>query len=84
MNSLREHVEMQISFALSQGRPEMIWRDAEPEYFVIYERAKREHLRSLYTQRKRTTKRKFAASEMALPPAHVIAELRDSFVSANG
>jgi hypothetical protein len=50
LQDLRDLVLMQVTFALSIDNPEMVWRDAEPAYFLVYERVRREELRSRLAQ----------------------------------
>jgi hypothetical protein len=41
LSEVRDLVQMQISFAYEKGQPDMIWRDAEPEYWERFRQAQR-------------------------------------------
>lgn len=47
MKSLAELIEMQVSFAVSQGHPQSLWNPAPPKYWMIYH-SQRELMLSSY------------------------------------
>lgn len=44
LGELQELVMMQISFALQQDQPELIWKSAEPRFHDMWERGRRDTL----------------------------------------
>lgn len=75
---LRELVETQIRFALSKGKPEMIWKDAEAEYFHKLEAALHASLAALLGGHD-SEQDEAAATALPIPPAHVIDSLKSGF-----
>ncbi|MGD2113880.1 MAG: hypothetical protein PVG07_02435 [Acidobacteriota bacterium] len=87
LDDLRDLVDMQITFALSKGAPEMIWKDAGEEYWRKFERARKaQHARLLRALRgdRRKGEARLHAGGLEFPPPHVIAAQKDRFLPANG
>lgn len=76
MEELTELVRMQASFALQRGQPEMMFKDAEAQYFMIYERARREHLRHFYGN---GDLGEYRINGVPIPPAHMV----ETFIAAD-
>lgn len=76
---LRDLVLTQISFALSKGEPEMIWRDAEQEYWERFREAQRARL---ITQPEDLPE--LHAGSLRIPPLHEFTAQADRFSPANG
>ena len=86
---LEDSIQMQISFARFKGETNMIFHPAEPIYFSLFAQIRADHLASLASGRISTgdvqeTESEYAISGLAMPPAHVIAGLRDKFALADG
>ena len=82
LDDLRDLVLMQVSFALSQDKPEMIWKNAEPVYFQLYETARREEVLDAIQERKGSHSL-YQTGGLQVPPAHVIASHRRQFAQAD-
>lgn len=81
LSDLRELVFMQISFAVSKGQPEMIWKEAEGLFWERFRKVKRE--RFAQSIAKTVTESRHAGG-MFIPEPHVIAAQQDHFTRANG
>jgi predicted RNase H-like HicB family nuclease len=77
---LQELVEMQISFAVFQGSPEMIWKPAEPIWFSLFAQIRAD----FYRVTKTTEEETYQIAGMQIPPPHVIARMRPDSQSADG
>jgi hypothetical protein len=75
---LYELVIMQVEFAIGRSEHQMIWRDAEPEYWERFRHTQRANLLE------QTATSEFHATGLVLPPAHVIASRRSRYAVADG
>ena len=82
MADLNDSVRMQISFALERNQSELIWRDAEPRWFDLFNRARNERLHSLFNP-KRQNLDDYIAADIPIPTPHAIKSLNTRF-SQNG
>ena len=82
LDELTGIVNVQISFAIHKGEPELIWRPAEPIYWRLFDQARRERLQEFILS---STPRNpdYAVGGLPLPPPHVIAGLPE-FQRADG
>lgn len=83
LDDLRDLVFMQISFAHHKGQLEMIWKSAEESYWRQYREAQHDALRRLTENHPQAAPVSHAGG-LEIPPAHVIAALKDRFSLANG
>lgn len=58
---LKEHVEMQISFACFKNDPNLIWHPADPHYFQVFGQIREEKIKSFM-------KEEFSGYEVAAIP----------------
>ena len=79
LRDLSELALMQVEFALIKGQPQMIWRDAEPEYWGRFRQAQRAAVIG-----QKVTSPESHATGLVLPPPHVIASQRSRYAVANG
>lgn len=66
IRDLLDHVQMQVSFAVSQGKPELIDRPAEGKYWEMFSQLKRKALMDLATPSVKPQKRTSWASDIPL------------------
>jgi hypothetical protein len=78
LQELRELVDTQVAFALHKGQPEMIWRNAEAEYFDRFEAAWHDALAALVSGHN-PHQDESAVTALPIPPAHVIDNLKSTF-----
>jgi predicted RNase H-like HicB family nuclease len=78
MEELTEMIQMQVSFAMQTDKPEMMFKDAEPQYFKIYDQARREHLRNFYISGM-SPQDEFRIDGVPIPPAHMV----EQFIAAD-
>jgi len=78
MEELTELIQMQVSFAMQTGQPEMMFKDAEPQYFMVYEQARREYLRNFYSSGG-SLQGEFRIDGVPIPPAHMV----EKFIAAD-
>jgi hypothetical protein len=71
LRDLNDLVRMQMSFALQQGAPQMIYKPASPTYFEIFLRVRTEALQAL---RVKNRDEKFETRGLPIPPAFMIGE----------
>lgn len=82
LDDLRDLVLMQVSFALAKGKPEMIWKNAEPHYFQLYETERRgEFLDAI--QERTSSHSDYQTGGLQVPAARVIASLQRGFAQAD-
>ena len=78
-DELKDLVLMQISFALHQGKPEMIWRDADPVYFQHFADAVARQLNIVETRFIGTPDSNYDIKNLPYPSPQVIAQKRKEF-----
>lgn len=78
-DDLKDLVLMQISFALYQGKPEMIWRNADPVYFRHFAEAIAKQLDAIEAP---LPDSKYDIGFLPYPSPQVIQEKRKEFASA--
>lgn len=69
LKELIELVEMQISFAYQNDKPELVWHPADPEWFQVYNHVQAQKLR------RAPVTRDYEARGLPIPPPHVIAKM---------
>lgn len=79
---LKDLVEMQISFALFKGQPEMIWHPSDPVWFERFAEVRQDRLRHLAVAGDEYNG-EFKVRGMPIPPPHVIASLKSEFERAD-
>jgi hypothetical protein len=82
LSDLRDLVSMQMGFALSKGKPEMIFKNAEPHWFQLFADFSRAKLVSALTssrKRKNVADQEYQTGGLSLPAAHVIAQAQGGF-----
>lgn len=79
LEELSELVMLQVEFAIVQGERQMMWKDAEPQYWERF----REIQRAVWLEPSGSLP-DFHATGLVLPPAHVIAAQRSRFEEVNG
>ena len=73
---LGDLIEMQISFAVEKGSPEMVWKPAEAVWFERWADVRRERLREMWVQGSDISPNdEYRVG--AIPPPHVIAGLAE-------
>ena len=77
LDNLLELVAMQISFARFKGQPEMILRPAEAVWFNLYAQVRAEAMRAILSDE--AISPDYVASCLHVPPAHIVASLKDQF-----
>ena len=80
---VQELVVMQISFAHEKGQPEMIWKDAEPQYWEHFRQAQRAGVVAPQAEAA-STQPEFHAGGLKVPPPLVIAAQKNRYMPANG
>jgi len=80
---LRDLVATQLSFADFKSQPELIWKDAAPVYFTLYEKASSERLHAL-ARHVQPSDLDTELAEMPLPDPQVIAAMKSSFERGDG
>jgi len=75
MKELIELVQMQISFANFKKQPEMIWKDAEPHWFRVFEKAKVLALKALMKAAGVMPSTEFSIDSLRIPPAHMLSSI---------
>ena len=78
-DELEDLVLMQISFALHQGKPEMIWCDADPVYFQHFADAVARQLNIVETHFISTPHSNYDIKNLPYPSPQVIAQKRKEF-----
>jgi hypothetical protein len=81
LDEVRELALMQTSFAHEKGQPEMIWKDAEPQYWEQFRRAQRAGVVAPAGETA-SGRPELHAGVLKLPPPHAADENR--FAPANG
>lgn len=81
LDELGDLVLMQISFAHSKNQPEMIWRDAEDQYWQMFREVQRAQLFRAF---KADGTEERHAGGMSIPAPHVIAAHKERFSLADG
>lgn len=84
VEELRDLVLMQISFARTKDQPEMIWRDAEPQYWDLFRKAQRAQFAQSVSREPAARSTDLHAGGLAIPPAHAIAALDDRYQPVDG
>jgi hypothetical protein len=69
LRDLQGLVKMQISFALSQGAPQMIYKPASPDLFEIFLRVRTEALKALQAKERNE---RFETRGLPIPPAFMV------------
>lgn len=69
LDELQGLIRMQISFAMERGNTDMIFKDAEPRYFKMYNREKHDALSELVG--KTTPRRAGSSSVRDVPVPHI-------------
>lgn len=77
LDELVELIEMQISFAVAKGRPEMIWKSAEPTWFERYAEARRARYLTFYGGHE-SVDENYRVRSMPMPDPGVISNLTES------
>jgi hypothetical protein len=80
--NLKDLVTMQVSFAAFKGRPDMIWKNAEPVWFARWESARMERLWAA-GRRRLVEKPDTELADLPIPPAHVISRIVSGFALAD-
>lgn len=83
LQEVQELVVMQISFAYEKGQPEMIWKDAEPEYWEHFRQAQRAGVVAPPADAT-SDQPEYHAGGLKVPPPHVIAAQKNRYMPANG
>ena len=84
LEELRDLVLMQISFAHSRDQPEMIWKNAEDEYWEEFRRARESQLLTIPSASPAPAAAEVHAGGLTLPPTHLIAAREGRFAPADG
>lgn len=71
---LRDVVSAHIEFAASKGEPHLLWFDAEPRFWKMFEAAKRAGIERRAFGRAQESDLDFEAAGITVPPAHLAAE----------
>jgi predicted RNase H-like HicB family nuclease len=79
---LKEVVEMQIGFAHFKGQPEMIFRAADPIWVERFAEVRRTRVVEMLTSHP-ANRENYEAAGLPIPPAHIIAAMRNNFTKAN-
>lgn len=74
-DDLAELIEMQVSFALQQGRPDMIWKQAEAEWVALWAQVRRDRFMDVVASKAVSEGDDYRVA--AIPPPHVIAGLSE-------
>jgi len=83
ISDLMDHVKMQISFANQKGEPDLVRFPANGVYWKLFAQANEEQLSDWSYDHQED--REIRAGGFAMPPAHVIAQMRGEFTpAANG
>jgi len=75
MGELEGLVDAQVTFALQQRRPEMIWKNAEPQWFTLFLDARRRRVANLLGAA--PIQPDYIAADVSVPPGHVIQALEE-------
>ncbi len=86
MSDLTDLVAMQIHFALYKGQPEMIFKEAKPQWFLMFEKLKTKTLMDAITRAGAKAEKMpdFMIRGLEIPPANVIAKSRPQFDRFHG
>jgi hypothetical protein len=84
VEDLSDLVLMQISFSAFKDEPQLLWRPADPVYWELYAEARRQRIELLGREIPDSPEAGIQIGGLPIPPAHVIAALRDQFLPANG
>ncbi len=79
---LKDLVQMQLSFAYQQQRPEMIYRPADPRLFDIFHHVHTARLRQAGSRRK-PEEGDYKAVGLEVPPPEVISKLEPKYALAD-
>lgn len=82
LKELKDLVEIQISFALFKGKPEMIFRPADPVWFERFADFRRSCLTEMFTS-SHHSHGNYEVAGLPIPSAHVIEALQSKFTKAN-
>ncbi len=77
VDDLLELIEMQISFAVQKGQPEMIWKPAEPVWYARWAEERRQRFFDSVASRDVSEAEDYRVG--AIPPPHVIASMSEEF-----
>lgn len=75
MADLEELVDMQVSFALQKGQPDMIWKQAEAEWVALWAQVRRDRFMDLLASKAVSESDDYRVG--AMPPPHVVAGLTE-------
>jgi len=82
IKDLIDLVTMQIGFALFKNQPSMIFKPAEPRYFLLYQELRDQRIQSFG---QKTDEEDFAIRGVPLPPPSLLAaQFKDRFRQAYG
>lgn len=80
--NLKSLIESQLSFASYINQPEMAFKGAPIEYFSLYAQIKHDLMRRAVSNSLEESP-EYVVSGIPMPPAHVIAEMTNSFSPVN-